>query len=323
MCASFGLFLSALLSALLSTLCAIALWEGALFGAEGKPLSAAERWTNSRATGAPVHTLPLHMTRQASSDLEVSGELASLPKGAPGYVALKDLLELPQVSYTVPADPNFAKRTTISGVPLDELLRLLSATAATDMILAVCDDKYQAAYPHAYVAAHHPLLVLKVDGKLPPGWPKDPDAQSFSMGPYMISQPTFKPSFKILAHSDAAQIPWGVVRLEFLDERAVFKAISPQGPHAQDAAVQAGYRIAQQNCYRCHNMGREGGQKAGRSWAVLGALAFASPDYFAAYVREPKKKNPRAEMPGNPSYDQETIEALRAYFQTFAPQERP
>ena len=175
-------------------------------------------------------------------------------------------------------------------MPLEELLRLLSATPATDMIVAVCDDKYQAAYSRAYIAAHHPLLVLKVDGKLPSDWPKDPDAHSFSMGPYMISQPTFKPSFKILAHSDEAQIPWGVVRLELRDEKTVFGAIAPRGPHAQDDAVQAGYRIAQQNCYRCHNMGHEGGQKAGRSWVVLAALAVASPDYFSAYVRDPEEK---------------------------------
>jgi len=317
---SLGLFLSGLLSAF----CAIGLWEGALFGARG---GAASRLASNRVTpqasGAPAHSLPLHVTRQAASDLEVSGELAGLPKGATRYVALKDLLKLPQVSYTIPADPNFVKTTTISGVALDELLRLLSATPAKDMIVAVCDDKYQAAYPRAYVAAHHPLLVLKVDGKLAPGWPKDPDAHSFNMGPYMISQPTFKPSFKILAHSDEAQIPWGVVRLEFRNERAVLGAIAPRGPHAQDATVQAGYRIAQQNCYRCHNMGHEGGQKAGRSWVVLAALAVASPDYFSAYVRDPKKKNPHAEMPGNPDYDETTIEALRAYFQTFAPAERP
>jgi mono/diheme cytochrome c family protein len=295
--------------------------------AEGSPLFAAESWPNSQAVGAPARALPLHATRQASSDLEVGGELAGLPKGVTRFAALKDLLELPQVSYVVSADPNFAKRTakrkTISGVALDKLLQLLNANPSAAMVVAVCDDKYQAAYPRAYVAAHHPLLVLKVDGKLAPDWPKDPDAHSFSMGPYMISQPEFKPSFQILAHSDEAQIPWGVVRLEFRNEKTAFGAIAPRGPHAQNPAVQAGYRIAQQNCYRCHNMGREGGQKAGRSWAVLGALAFASPDYFSAYVRDPKKKNPHAEMPGNPSYDKKTIDALREYFQTFAPAEHP
>jgi mono/diheme cytochrome c family protein len=313
-CGVLGMFLYAF--------CASVLFEGALFGT-GKPLSEARSSTRSEAARAPAHSLPFRATRQSSSDLEVAGELAGLPKGTTRYVALNDLLQLPQTSYTVSTDPNFAGRATISGVPLEDLLRLLSAAPDAEMIVAVCDDKYQAPYPREYVAAHHPLLVLKVNGRLAPGWPKDPDTHSFSMGPYMISQPAFKPSFRILAHNDEAQIPWGVVRLEFRDQKAVFRAIAPRGPRAHDSAVHAGYRIAQQNCYRCHNMGREGGQKAGRSWMVLGALAVASPDHFSAYVRDPQKENAHAEMPGNPNYDKKTIEALRAYFQAFAPEEHP
>jgi len=65
--------------------------------------------------------------------------------------------------------------------------------------------------------------------------------------------------------------------------------------------VKAGYRIAQQNCFRCHNMGREGGQKSGTPWLVLSAWAMASPEYFAAYVRDPQSKNPLAEMPATPA----------------------
>ena len=68
---------------------------------------------------------------------------------------------------------------------------------------------------------------------------------------------------------------------------AVFGAIAPSGPQAAEPAVQDGYRIAQQNCFRCHNMGREGGHQASRPWLVLSAMASASPDYFAAYVRNP------------------------------------
>jgi len=87
--------------------------------------------------------------------------------------------------------------------------------------------------------------------------------------------------------------------------------------------VQGGYRIAQQNCLRCHNMGGEGGEKAARPWLVLAAWASASPEYFSAYVRDPKKKNRHAEMPGNPSYDGATIQALREYFATFLSAEKP
>jgi mono/diheme cytochrome c family protein len=143
------------------------------------------------------------------------------------------------------------------------------------------------------------------------------------MGPYMISHPKFAPSFKVLSHSDEPQIPWGVIRLEFRDEKTVFGAIAPQGPHASDSGVQDGFRIAKQNCFRCHNAGSEGGQKSGRPWEMLGGKAEASPKEFAAYVRSPKSQNPKAQMPGNPGYDDATLAALTAYFRTFAAAPKP
>ncbi len=60
------------------------------------------------------------------------------------------------------------------------------------------------------------------------------------MGPYMISHPKFTPSFKILSHPEEAQIPWGVVRLEFRNEKAVFSANYPCPDHTLAVAeVQA------------------------------------------------------------------------------------
>jgi mono/diheme cytochrome c family protein len=186
------------------------------------------------------------------------------------------------------------------------------------MVVAICDDQYRAHYPRAYIAAHHPLLVLNINGKPPDGWPKDSEGHGMDMGPFLISHPAFTPTFGILSHADEAQIPWGVVRLEFRNEKAVLGAIAPHGPHAADSPVQAGFLIAQQNCFHCHNMGQEGGTKSGRPWMVLGAWAAAAPDYFAAYVRNPRSKNPRGQMPGMSQYDDKTIAALQAYFQTFA-----
>jgi hypothetical protein len=69
--------------------------------------------------------------------------------------------------------------------------------------------------------------------------------------------------------------------------------------------------------FRCHNMHDEGGQKSGHPWQVLSA--WAAPEHFAAYVRNPQAKNPRATMPRNPGYDDATIRALTACFQTFRP----
>ena len=206
---------------------------------------------------------------------------------------------------------------------LEELARALGASPASDMVVAICDDAYRANYPRAYLAAHHPVLVLEVNGKPPAGWPKDSLEHKYDMGPYMISHPGFTPSYKILSHADEPQIPWGVVRIEFSDEKTVFGAIAPRGPHAQDRAVQDGFRIAQQNCYRCHNSGPEGGRKSGRAWQSLGALAAKSPGDFTAYIRAPLEKNPQAQMPGNPQYDGATLAALTAYFQTFSERRKP
>jgi len=270
-----------------------------------------------RSGGLANLSFLLHTTRLSPSDLELGGELRGLTPGTPRYLTRDDLLTLPQVTYTVTDDGNFPGPTKVSGVPLEDLLGRLSANPKSDMVIALCSDQYRAHYPRAYLFAHHPVLVLNVNGQAPSAWPTDPEGHA--MGPYLISHSKFTPSFKILSHADEAQIPWGVVRLEFRDERAVFGAIVPRGDHAESAAVVAGFRIAQQNCFRCHNQGREGGRKSGIPWETLAAIAAASPQYFAAYVRNPQAEDAHAKMPGNPGYDDGSLRALTAYFQTFSP----
>jgi mono/diheme cytochrome c family protein len=261
---------------------------------------------------------PLRAARSSPADLELGGDLEGVPSGSTRYITRNDLLALSQVSYGVSDDRNFTGLTQISGVPLEELMRHLGAAPTSDMVIAICDDQYRAHYSRAYIEDHHPLLVLKINGQDPPGWPKEAEGHSQDMGPFLISHPAFRPSFEILAYREEAQIPWGVVRIEFRDGKAEFGAIAPRGAHAADRIVQDGYRIAQQNCFRCHNMGQAGGTKAGHPWLVLSAWAAASPKYFADYVRNPQSRNPRAQMPGNPSYDDATIGALIAYFRTFS-----
>ena len=280
---------------------------------------------NAQAQSAahPDPAASLHDHRLSPSDLEVGGDLTGLPPGTTRYVTYDTLLTLPQVTYTVKDDSNFTGPTEVSGVPLEKLGRLLGASQASDLVVAICDDRYRTNYPPAYLSAHHPLLVLKVNGQPPERWPKDAEGHGQDMGPYMISHSSFAPSFKILSHEDEPQIPWGVVRLEFRSEKTVFGAIAPPRRTVSTSAVQNGYRIAQQNCFRCHNQGSEGGQKAGHPWLVLSAWAHASPEYFSGYVRNPQSKNPHAQMPGNPRYDDATLQALTAYFRSFTTREKP
>lgn len=263
-----------------------------------------------------------HEKRLFPWDLEIGGDLAGLPKGTTRYLTRDDLLAMPQVKYTVTDDSNFRGSVEVSGVFLDDLLRNFSAAPDSDLVIAVCSDLYRTNYPRAYRAAHHPLLVLKLNGVSPEHWPKSTDTHGGTMGPFMISHPSFAPTFKVLAHEDEPQIPWGVVRLEFRDEKSVFGAIAPPSGQASDSTVQAGYQIAQQNCFRCHNMGEEGGQKARRSWSVLGAIAATAPEHFAGYVRNPLAINPSSQMPPSPTYDEATLRALVAYFRTFS-REKP
>jgi mono/diheme cytochrome c family protein len=276
------------------------------------------------AASAPhLSLISLHATRSSPLDLEIAGELQGLPSNSIRYLTRNDLLALPQVTYTVSDDPNFTAPTQISGVWLQELTNSFAASPDSAMVGAICDDRYRANYPRDYIAAHRPVLVLTINNQPPDRWPKDAEGHGLDMGPYLISHAKFTASFKILSTAEEPQIPWGVVRLEFRDEKTVWGAIAPRGPQAQDESVQAGYRIAQQTCFHCHNMGAEGGQKAGRTWLVLSTWAAASPEYFAAYIRNPKSKNRKAEMPAFPRYDDATIAALRAYFQTFSQPVKP
>lgn len=257
--------------------------------------------------------------RTSDLDLEIAGDLTGFPPKTVRYIPREELLKLPQVTYTVTDDPNLAAKTEITGVLLTELTKRIVATKPDQMVVAICVDQYHAHYTPEYIRAHQPILVLKINGKAPAEWPKNAVVSSASMEPYLISYGKFVPRFKIRAHQDQPQIPWGVLRLEFRSQQTVLAAIRPQGPHANDAAVRDGFVIAQQNCFRCHDNAGEGGTKSGRPWAVLATWAQASPARFSAYVRTPQAVNPKSRMEPNPQYDDATMQALIEYFKTFLP----
>jgi mono/diheme cytochrome c family protein len=252
--------------------------------------------------------------RSSPTDLELSGDLAGVPRGESRFLAREDLLAISQPMTISPDDGNFKQSTQVRGVPLEDLIHELRIPS-NDMLLADCKDKYQAHYERRYLANYHPVLVTALNGT-PLRNSGDDD-----YGPYMIAHINFKMVAKAPALNDEPQIPWGVVRLQFRDEESVFGAIAPRGTHAGDEAVQDGFKIAQQNCFRCHNNDAEGGLKSRVTWTVLGAMAANSPDFFTEYVRDPQAKNPKTQMAASPEYDDATMRALIAYFRTFAAEE--
>jgi hypothetical protein len=255
----------------------------------------------------------LQTERSSPGDLEVGGELADVRAGSTGFIRYEDLLRLPQESYTVNGDTNFHGTTKISGVPLDILAHTLGQS--TDLIVAICYDRYRTNYPRDYVAAHHPLLVLRINGAEREHWPSAESGGS--LGPYLISHPFFKPSFKVLSHEDEPQIPYGVTRIEFRRESQVFGAIRPKGNWTFKSQIGQGYVIARQDCFRCHNMGGQGGTMAGRSWLQLAEIASADGSRFRKIIHEPSSVRADAKMPAHGDYDHATLVALTAYFKTF------
>jgi hypothetical protein len=267
---------------------------------------------NSASTRALLHT-----ERSSPGDLELGGELAELPTGAVRYLRYEDLLTLPQETYTVSDDTNFKGKTEISGVALTSLAQAFGQTAHSDLIVAICYDKYRSNYPSDYLAAHHPLLVLKINGQSRDKWP--PSEYGGQLGPYLVSHPTFKPSFSVLSHKDEAQIPFGVTRLDFRTESVVFGTIRPEGKWSKGSPVWQGYQIARQDCFRCHGLYGEGGERASRSWLVLAAWAATDAARFEQYIHNPQSVQASAKMPAHSDYDEATLAALTAYFKTFAP----
>jgi mono/diheme cytochrome c family protein len=257
--------------------------------------------------------LPMHAARQAADDLELSGDLAGASP-SPHYVRYSELAALPQVTKTVDGGPDFGGlKLTVTGVYLEELAKLVAPAA--DLADAWCTDKYRSYFPAEYMARHHPILVLRVDGMLPAEWAAKNHQDD--PGPYFVIYADFVPAFQVLSHRDEAQLPANVVRLHFGSAEKTFAAIAPAERFRDDAAVAAGFTIVKQNCLRCHFRGDVGGTKSGQDWMKLSAWSRSLPQQFSAYVRDPRSVDPKAKMPGNPQYDEATRAALAAYFRTF------
>ena len=251
--------------------------------------------------------------RSSPQDLAISGDVHGIPAGGKRYIRYRDLMRLQQVSATVSDDENFHGPVELSGVPLDELVTALGVQGR-QLIAAICSDGYEGHYTVDYRATHKPFLALRLGGQEPEHWPRQEDGSSY--GPYLISHASFRPAFHVLGHEDTPQIPTEVTELRFYDEDAAVGELRPPGGASAGSPAAQGYLIALQNCLRCHRAGDIGGTKSPYKFAQLRAIAQGKPEAFGKWVVRPNAVNPEATMPGNPSYDQATLAALTAYFQS-------
>jgi len=257
----------------------------------------------------PLPRLELHESRTTDSDLEVRG----LAKDGPRFVTRTSLESLPQVEAVLKRDVNFPEvpkdGVRVRGVKLEVLKRALGAGPGTS-VAGICSDAYTAPFPVEYMRQHHPIVVLTIEGTTPKAWAEK--THTSDLGPYFVVYDHFVPAFRVLAHQDREQVPVQMVRMEFAPERLMFAGMLPSW--TPDATVGEGYRIAQQNCFRCHAAGAYGGTKSGESWKTLGKDARERPAWFARWVHDPQSIDAKAEMPGNPKYDRATLTALTRYF---------
>lgn len=265
---------------------------------------------------------PFHRQRLAASDLEVSGMVTAIPHGESRFVSRDFLLSLPQVTVKIERHEDLPLVTregvTVTGIYLDVLAKQLGALPESSAIEAICTDGYAAAFPAGYTRTHRPIFVLTVDGLSAHDWAVK--NHTYDAGPYFVAYEHFVPAFQVLSHDERALEPDQLEKLLFSTKEELYGGIEPKvaAPIAFDSPVNSGYRIARQNCFRCHNAGEYGGTQAGKSWATLGKIAKERPEFFADWVRDPLAIDPQAKMPPNPAYDKATLTALTKYFETFA-----
>jgi hypothetical protein len=264
----------------------------------------------------PAH--PAADTAHVPPPLRLAGDLNGTSSRDVSYAKL---LRLPREHFTVSDDPNFTHPAQLSGVDLDVLSRTFGARGKKILVAAMCDDGYEAHYTAEYRAAHHPFLVLTIDGHSPDDLPRNSAEGSY--GPYLISHAHFAPQFRALSHEDQQEVPNGVIELRFFAEDQVLRALQAPGSGPSDATMKDASIIALQNCLRCHGRSGFGGTKSPFNWEQLAASASRNPRRFASYIHDPSSQKAKSTMPGNPGYDARTLHALTTYFQSFAAKVKP
>jgi hypothetical protein len=260
-------------------------------------------------------TLTSSQTRTSSQDLEVFDIQADGSASAPRYYRYEQLLALPLITVKTAKDPNTQQPATYTGVYFNDLVRGLQSSAEQTVLGANCYDGYQQYYDSDYDKKHHPIFLLKYDGKAPAEWPKS--EHDSPMGPYCVVHESFQPLETVYGYTEAPRIPFGIVSVELTSYALSLGKFDAPDPH--NSEVMKGQKIAVGSCVSCHNNGSAGGKMAQRPWQVLAANAVYNSDYFRQYVVDPQKFKPNVAMPAHPTFDSATLDALQTYFKTVLP----
>jgi mono/diheme cytochrome c family protein len=256
-------------------------------------------------------------TPQDPMDLEVITLDAQGNPAKSVFYSYDQLLTLPTVTVKTERDPSTNTPATYTGVYLSDLFEAFGAENSFDVIGAKRPDKYKQYYDREYVAKHRPILLLKFDDKLPDDWPHTEDGSM--LGPYCVVHESFIPTETVYGYIEQPRIAPGVVALELTGFAQSLGPFTPK-ESGNDPEVVKGQKIAIGSCISCHGVGNAGGQD-GPSWTVLADRAVNSKDTFRQKVKEPRSLNPGSHMPPHPTFDDNTFNALEAYFKAIKAEE--
>jgi cytochrome c5 len=268
------------------------------------------------ASNSNAASLQASETRQKWEDLEV---ITLDSQGNPAktvYYSHDQLLTLPTVTVNTERDPNTNRPATYTGVYIGDLFEAFGADASFDVIGTNSLDHYKQYYDRDYIAKHRPILLLKFDGNPPDDWPPGENGTAF--GPYCVVHESFTPVEKIYGYVEKPRSSHAVVSLELTSYSQSLGRFTPKkGGNAPE--VVKGQKIAVGSCISCHNLGKAGGQLAHMDWDRLAWSAVGSQDRLRKYVTDPRSFNPISAMPPQPTFDDKTFNALKAYFKAMIP----
>jgi mono/diheme cytochrome c family protein len=268
------------------------------------------------ACNSNAESLQPSSIRQSWQDLEVI-TLDSKGKSAKTvYYSYEQLLALPTVTVKTERDPNTNTPATYTGVYMSDLFESFGANASFDVIGANCLDRSKQYYDRDYVAKHRPILLLKFDGNLPRDWP--PTEQGNKLGPYCVVHESFSPTETIYGYVEESRSAPAVTSLELTSFNQSLGRFAAKGS-ANDPEVAKGEKIAVGSCISCHKLGKAGGHRSDESWEVLAVHAATPKDNFRKFVTDPHSINPVSQMPPHPTFDDDTFNALEAYFKAMTP----
>lgn len=261
------------------------------------------------AEGDPF-SFPVNPERTSPTDLEIRAPLSGQAGDEPVYLAYDDLRGHPAVTeLDAPIDWLDFEKRPVKALFLSDLQESLGLTTATDLILATCNDGYQANYTAEQIGRHEPFIVLEIDGEGPGDWGRKEDGTWFR-GPYY---------FAIVEAGDlldpTSKAPFGVYRLTFTTQRERFAELYAGKFASLPADAAAGREIFVNHCLNCHSSPSTivGGTMSNRTMPVLAAHAKFNRDYFDQFVMDPPSLMPGIIMPGHPHYEPKHLDQLRAF----------